>query len=88
MAAVDARDPVDILTDESDPVARAKALLELGLRAKARDDVDMAVRHLHDAYDLDPTDEVTRETLRSLGKPVPTEESAKKVSFWRRWFGR
>jgi len=88
MNAADVRDPMDVLIDEQDPIVRAKALLELGLRAKAREDIELAVRHLHDAFDLDPTDEITKETLRSLGQPIPTEEPPTPVPFWRRWWRR
>ncbi len=63
------RDPVEVLLEEPDPMERSRAHTELGLRAKAREDVDMAVWHLREAIDLDPTDEQPRDVLRSLGQP-------------------
>ena len=63
------RDPVEVLLEEPDPMQRSRAHTELGLRAKGRDDVDMAVWHLREAIDLDPTDEQPRDVLRSLGQP-------------------
>lgn len=61
-------DPIDVLVEDPDPLARARAHTELGLRAKAREQVDLAVFHLREALDLDPTDETPRDVLRSLGR--------------------
>jgi hypothetical protein len=64
------RDPIDVLCDDQDPSNRSRAHLELGLRAKARADLELAEFHLREALDLDPTDEITKEELRAIGRPV------------------
>jgi hypothetical protein len=77
------RDPIDVLVDDPDPTTRSRAHVELGLRAKARDDLDMAEWHLREAMDLDPTDETTAEELRSIGKSVePPPPAVKPKRFW------
>jgi hypothetical protein len=40
------------------------------MRAKAREELELAEFHLREALELDPTDEVTKEELRSIRKPV------------------
>jgi hypothetical protein len=69
------RDPIDVLCDDEDPSHRSRAHLELGLRAKARSDLELAEFHLREALDLDPTDEITKEELRAIGRPVVAQGS-------------
>jgi Flp pilus assembly protein TadD len=82
------RDPLEVLVDEHDPLQRSRAHTELGRRASARDDVDMAVWHLREAIDLDPTDETPREALRALGQPGQNASEAQPVPGQPGLFGR
>ena len=57
---------VDILLEEADPVVRSRAHVELAQRALSTDNVPKAVLHYTEALELDPTDEVSRDTLARL----------------------
>ncbi|MEZ4317258.1 MAG: hypothetical protein R3F61_07130 [Myxococcota bacterium] len=62
------RHPGVLLLEETDPSLRLVAHLELGRRAKARDDIDTAETHFREARALDPLDERPRAELRGLGR--------------------
>ena len=59
---------VQVLIENPDPSVRARAHAELGRRAAARDDVDKALLHYREAAELDPTDDVPRQALQTLGR--------------------
>ena len=80
-------DPSAIIVEEPDPVRRARAHYELGLRARQREDIERAEWHMREAWDLDPTDEAPLEALRGLGIPA-TPAEAKAPSLWQRLWKR
>ena len=80
LEAEEARDPVHVLVEERDPMVRSRAHRVLGLRARAREDLDRAVWHLREAIELDPTDETSKEILKDLA-PTGVEKP-------RGWFSR
>jgi hypothetical protein len=84
------RDPVDVLVEESDPVERSRAHQELARRARARNDDDLAERHLREALDLDPSDETTQEELRRLGRAVTASNDSEPAGggWLSRWLRR
>jgi len=61
-------DAVATLLHNSDPVARSRAHTALAHRALDNDDYDTAEVHLREATDLDPTDEVSRGLLATMGR--------------------
>jgi hypothetical protein len=71
----DNRDPIDVIVHDTDPTTRSKAHRALGLRAKARSDLQMAEFHLREAHELDPHDEVTAEELRQIAPSTPRPPS-------------
>lgn len=74
-------DAVRVLLEETDPIRRSAAHRDLAERAMAREDLIEARVHFREAADIDPTDEVSREVLKSL----PQESTP---SWWRRLLGR
>lgn len=66
-----ARHPAVVLIEESDPRVRLAAHLELGRRAVARRELELAQAHFREASDLDPTDERPRAELRGLSPAAP-----------------
>jgi Flp pilus assembly protein TadD len=76
------RHPAVVLVEDADPTARAAAHLELGRRAVARRELDLAQTHFQHATDLDPTDERPRSELRDL---APAEVAAPRRRFLRWW---
>lgn len=74
-------EPVQVLLEERDPVARARAHTVLGRRALQRDELETARVHLHEAAELDPTDEVPRQLLADARLRPRTTRG---WSFWRR----
>jgi hypothetical protein len=81
------KDPLGVIVEDSDPVRRARAHYELGLRARQRDDLDRAEWHLREAWDLDPTDEAPLEVLRGLGISATSGEE-KPAPWWKRLWAR
>ncbi len=74
-----------VLLEESDPLRRCAAHLELGQRAIARHDLATAVDHLQEAADLDPTDERPKSILRDIARK---EEKPGRFAWVGRWFKR
>ena len=60
--------PGRVLAEEADPRIRLDAHLELGRRALAIRELDLAETHFREASELDPSDERPRAELRGLGK--------------------
>lgn len=61
-----ARHPAVVLVEDPDPAARLAAHLELGRRAVARSDLELAETHFREAHALDPSDERPHAELRGL----------------------
>ena len=74
--------PVHVLMEESDPVQRAYAHLQLGERALDRADENAASRHYQQALELAPEDSLVVETTGSarLRGVLPTR------SWWAGWW--
>jgi len=68
-------DLVKVLMDDPSEVNRSKAHAQLGRLALDADNMPKALLHFHEAVDLDPTDEVTREVLRGLELPRAGQSS-------------
>ena len=73
--------PGRVLVEETDPIARLDAHLELGRRAAKRSDLDTAETHFREALELDPTDERPKAELRGLGRANPKKRRLFKP-FW------
>jgi Flp pilus assembly protein TadD len=68
------RNPVDVLLDDSDPPARARAHVALGREALAEGATDRARRHFREAARLAPDDPEVLSAFRALGEargPAP-----------------
>lgn len=76
-------DPLAVLVEDTDAVARSRAHTALGRRAMARRDVSQAELHFRQAADLDPTDEVPRQILSELARPAPRRRRLKDWLFSR-----
>ncbi|MEZ4235523.1 MAG: hypothetical protein R3F59_05045 [Myxococcota bacterium] len=75
-------DPVVVLMEDPDPIARARAHLALGAMALARNAVEAAAEHLQEAIELDPTDEAPRQLLEQVAE----QQQRRPKRWWR--FGR
>ena len=61
------RHPTVILLEESDPLQRSAAHLELGHRALARDNRQLAETHYREAAQLNPSDPQAAQALQGIG---------------------
>ena len=75
------RHPALVLVEDADPAARLAAHLELGRRAVARREFELAATHFREANDLDPTDLRARAELASL-QSTPPERRRRLFSWW------
>ncbi len=74
---------VQVLIEDPSEVNRSRAHAQLAQLALDGDNLSKAVLHFREAVELDPTDEVSRETLELL-----TEESEPAQSAWGRVWNR